>query len=438
MVKSLKLKIFIISTLIILISISIFVSLNFYKFYSKYFKYSWEYTKNNVAKKNLDIIKKQNQGKIFFEKDEYNFIKIPLGENGLVYSDEYSYRPIGYIDIFEDKIIFASHDGNFYFSNKISEIKKGKFNLNKIEQTNFDFKFDFDDGLSYRSILIRDILVHNKNLYVVITGRNKLKEDEYSASPIVLKGNLNLTKNEIKFEKFFDSNELIMDVRGYFSHTGERIVKYTDNNFLLTVPDHALMDDYKTFAKRVNSPDSIIGKIIILNKKKYEIFSYGHRNPQGLFYDNDEDLIFETEHGPTGGDEINLIKKGNHYGWPVASYGARIEGLNITRNHKKNGFTEPLTYWWPTNCGISEITKVNNSFNVKWKKYNLLNACLSGSGANQGESIYRWQYDLKKEKLIKKNQYHIGDRIRDMKYSSKFETIFLLLEDQKSIALIFK
>ena len=110
----------------------------------------------------------------------------------------------------------------------------------------------------------------------------------------------------------------------------------------------------------------------------------------------------------------------------------------MLRNHKKNGYSEPLKYWWPINCGISEITKIDNKFNKNWSNYTLLNACLSGSGANQGYSIYRWEYDLKKEKLIKKNQYHIGDRIRDLKYSTKFNTILLMLEDQKSIGLIFK
>ena len=79
-----------------------------------------------------------------------------------------------------------------------------------------------------------------------------------------------------------------------------------------------------------------------------------------------------------------MIKKGNHYGWPIASYGARIDGLNMVRNHKKNGYSEPLKYWWPVNCGISEITKVDDKFNKKWNNYTLLNACLSGSGANQG------------------------------------------------------
>ena len=198
------------------------------------------------------------------------------------------------------------------------------------------------------------------------------------------------------------------------------------------------MDDYNKFIKRMNSDNSIIGKIILINEKSYKIFSYGHRNPQGLFYDKENDIIFETEHGPTGGDEINLIREGKHYGWPSASYGAKIDKLNKYRNHKKNNFTEPLKYWWPRNCGISEIVKVDESFNENWDGYTLLNACLSGSGANQGESIYRWNYDLKNEKLKQKNQYHIGDRIRDLKYSKKNNVLFLLLENQKSIAMVFK
>jgi len=433
MTKKLKLCLLV----LLLLSGSIFVKINFYKFYSNYFDQKWQFTKSKIEKENKIIIKKQEQGKIFLENDEYNFLKFKLEDNGLKYSEDYSYRPIGYIDLYEDRILFAAHDGNFYLSNKLEEIKKGKFKLDKINKTNFNFRFGFDDWLSYRNILIRDILIDNKHLYVVINGSKKIKEEEYSLSTIVLKGNLDLDKNEIKFEKFFDPNELIIGSTD-FSHSGGRIVKYKNNDFLLTVSDHALMDNYEKFIKKINSKESVIGKIVKLSQNKYEIFSFSHRNPQGLFYDEENDLVFETEHGPTGGDEINLIKKGNHYGWPLASYGAKIDGLNMLRNHKKNGYSEPLKYWWPINCGISEITKIDDEFNKNWGNYTLLNACLSGSGANQGYSIYRWEYDLKKEKLIKKNQYHIGDRIRDLKYSAKFKTIFLMLEDQKSIGLIFK
>ena len=79
------------------------------------------------------------------------------------------------------------------------------------------------------------------------------------------------------------------------------------------------------------SKSSIFGKILKISKEnllnsnertlKYSIFSYGHRNPQGLVEINDR--IFSTEHGPMGGDEINLVQYNRNYGWPLKSYGVR-------------------------------------------------------------------------------------------------------------------
>tara|TARA_Y100000591_G_scaffold331051_1_gene363780 strand:+ start:755 stop:2065 length:1311 start_codon:yes stop_codon:yes gene_type:complete len=432
-----KFKIIVIIFFLSLSFSGLYLHQNFYKFKAIFFEKRWEFFQEKILAKNAKIIELQNQGKIKFEDNDYNFIKFSLEENGLYYRDDYIYRPIGYFDILNDRIIFAAHDGNFYYTNKINEIKEGKFDIKKLSNSSFDFKFNINDEDPYRSILIRDIFIDKKDLYVVINGRKKINSDEYSLSTSVLKGNINFESKKINFKKFFEPNESIIGSTD-FSHSGGRIVKFKDDKFLLTVPDHALMDDYQNFIERMNSNKSIIGKIILIDGKSYEVFSYGHRNPQGLFYDKKNDLIFETEHGPTGGDEINLIKKGNHYGWPLATYGAKIEKLNLFRSHKKNNFTEPLTYWWPRNCGMSEIVKVEANFNKNWEGYNLLNACLSGSGANQGESIYRWKFDPKKQRLTKNGQYHIGDRIRDMKYSNKNEALLLLLEDQKSIAIIFK
>ena len=87
---------------------------------------------------------------------------------------------------------------------------------------------------------------------------------------------------------------------------------------------------------------------------------------------------------------------------------------------------------------MSEIIKPEKNFNKNWKGYVLLNACLTGSGANQGLSIYRWEFNLKNKKLKKKNKYYIGDRIRDMKYSKKDNSILLVLENQKALGIIFK
>ena len=108
-------------------------------------------------------------------------------------------------------------------------------------------------------------------MYVVINGRNKINEDKYSLSTSVLKGEISLDNNNITFEKFFDPKEIIVGSTD-FSHSGGRIAKYKNNNFLLTVPDHALMDDYNLLIEKINSKDSIIGKILMINKKILKFF----------------------------------------------------------------------------------------------------------------------------------------------------------------------
>ena len=85
---------------------------------------------------------------------------------------------MGYIDEFQNRIIFAAHDGTFYFTNEISEIKKGIYKVNKFNKTNFDFKFNIEDEDPYRNILIRDIMIDEENLYVVINGREKIGNDQ--------------------------------------------------------------------------------------------------------------------------------------------------------------------------------------------------------------------------------------------------------------------
>ena len=93
------------------------------------------------------------------------------------------------------------------------------------------------------------------------------------------------------------------------------------------------------------------GKIISIDidTKEYTYFSKGHRNPQGLLYLKDKDVVLSTEHGPKGGDEINKIIKDENYGWPIASYGIiyghEIKKLGPTFEEHVNGFKEPSFYW---------------------------------------------------------------------------------------------
>ena len=81
---------------------------------------------------------------------------------------------------------------------------------------------------------------------------------------------------------------------------------------------------------------------------KTAIWSWGHRNPQSLTVHPETGQIWATEHGPRGGDELNLIEKGKNYGWPVISYGINYNGTQFTQLVKKEGMEQPVHYWVPS------------------------------------------------------------------------------------------
>ena len=80
-----------------------------------------------------------------------------------------------------------------------------------------------------------------------------------------------------------------------------------------------------------------------------EIWSYGHRNPQGLHFDLNTDTLWSIEHGPRGGDEINLIERGKNYGWPVISYGREyVSNLKVSKVSAKDGMEQPIHFYIPS------------------------------------------------------------------------------------------
>ncbi|MGI8525477.1 MAG: PQQ-dependent sugar dehydrogenase [Pseudolabrys sp.] len=79
-----------------------------------------------------------------------------------------------------------------------------------------------------------------------------------------------------------------------------------------------------------------------------EIWSYGHRNPQGLAFNPADGKLWEQEHGPQGGDEINIIGKGKNYGWPVIGYGVNYGGAKLHDSTQKEGMEQPVKYWVPS------------------------------------------------------------------------------------------
>ncbi len=88
------------------------------------------------------------------------------------------------------------------------------------------------------------------------------------------------------------------------------------------------------------------------------IWSYGHRNPQGMAMHPETDQLWAAEHGPKGGDELNLVQRGLNYGWPVITYGLNYDGTPITDQTHAEGMEQPQTYWVPSIavCGIDFYT----------------------------------------------------------------------------------
>jgi glucose/arabinose dehydrogenase len=129
---------------------------------------------------------------------------------------------------------------------------------------------------------------------------------------------------------------------------------------------------------------------------KPEIWSYGHRNPQGLVMKPGTDELWEAEFGPRGGDEINVIERKKNYGWPIATYGREYHGPKIAEG-KKSGTEQPIVYWVPS-ISPSALSFYTGSTFPEWKN-NLFVACLGE------QQIRRLVMDgkkvVKQEELVK-------------------------------------
>ena len=133
-----------------------------------------------------------------------------------------------------------------------------------------------------------------------------------------------------------------------------------------------------------------------------EIYSYGHRNPQGLFYDSYNSTLWESEHGPQGGDELNIINAKKNYGWPVITYGVEYgTAKKIGEGTKKEGMEQPYRYWIPSPA-LSGLILYRGEMFKDWDNSLFLGALKFGS-------LYRLQ--LNDNNHIIKEEILLKDRI---------------------------
>lgn len=165
-------------------------------------------------------------------------------------------------------------------------------------------------------------------------------------------------------------------------HFGSRIAFDNDGYLYFSVGDRGNRDENPQDITRdcgkiyrLNDDGSIPKDNPFIDKKdaKTAIYSYGHRNPQGMAKHPETGEIWVNEHGPKGGDEINIVKKGKNFGWPVISYGINYSGTKFTEITAKEGMEQPLFYWVPS-IAPSGMAFVNSKNYPSWK-----NSILVGS-----------------------------------------------------------
>lgn len=373
----------------------------------------------NFQKKlsNFDAL---NLKETFKLKDNLELKKYVL-QNGFYTGIAITWPGSGYLDFYNDNLFIISARGILGYG----FIEDDKINFRQINHNLYNFinKDQFIKGNEYS---VKDIHISDSKIF--ISYIEEIKDDCWNTS--LLYGNLNY--ENIIFEKLHSDDNCIHSKKNGEkefnpNQSGGRIISANKNIIYFSTGE---------FRSRylAQNKESFNGKILRINLKtgSREVVSIGHRNPQGLYYNLEGNFIVETEHGPFGGDEINIIPLDSsnlpNFGWPIASYGEHYskktgtkEKLNkypLLKSHKDNNFREPAKYFVPS-IGISEIVGINkNIYALSSLRENSI-YFLRLTGSNKFE-------------VVKK--YNLNERIRDMIY--KENKLILFLENSASIGII--
>jgi len=254
---------------------------------------------------------------------------------------------------------------------------------------------------------LNDIVLRNKSgaLGLCLHPQFAKNKQVYLASNYLLDNRMKLriVRYELNKDTLLNPLTILKDIPANQNHTGCRLVFGPDKKLYITTGDAdqpMMAQDLKAYngkILRMNDDGSIPADnpFYKSDTARKEIWSYGHRNPQGIAFQPGTGLLYESEHGPTGGDEINLIKKGSNYGWP-----------GVHHDDQRPGMESPLKQYTPS-IGPGEIM-FYNAAQFPQLKGKLLVACL------RGESILNLTLENNKitdQLVMLKNQY---GRIRSL------------------------
>ena len=238
----------------------------------------------------------------------------------------------------ENTILFTELPGNLKIINLLDKTITNIPNTPKVHYAS-------QGGLS--EVILDPEFKSNNKIYLSYSAKNKDNKSTLFLSSAELKDST-LENQKVIFEAIAPRRTSV--------HLGAKIAFMHDGTLLLNSGDGF---DHREKAQYL---DNHFGKIIRINTDGTvpqdnpfvntagalpEIYSYGHRNMQGLIVTSSGD-IYENEHGPKGGDEMNLIKPSLNYGWPAITYGIDYSGAVISPFTEKEGMEQPLLYWTPS------------------------------------------------------------------------------------------
>jgi len=323
-------------------------------------------------------------------------------------------------------------DGNSFiveFSKQLSFGDRTAFIIHSNESKNFDkdsLEIYFQNGYYFKNSNLKKInlpkkftTVKNGGIKTIFEHRSMkfafisaLDNECFYASIVMIDNGEEIFKTKCLPSKKIDFNGL---GSAHLHHDGKILLS-------IGAPEQASSEIRALAQER----DSFFGKIIEINKidlnkiiegsKKnlqVEIFSFGHRNPQGLI--KVKESFFSVEHGPKGGDELNKIKKNKNYGWPIVSYGTQYDydedGKAYEVNHEKNMFEEPLFAFVPS-FGISSLSVCPSSLIKYYKKPCLLALSLYGNSHMPGRSIIIYLLNEKMDKVHSTEKIYLRDNLK--------------------------
>lgn len=370
---------------------------------------------------------KQFTNRYFFP--ETNFLDLSYFELPVDFANKILHESYGdpvypfYIDIYKENVIFANKEGSFFYE-KIKNLLNRKIE-NKYINSNLP------------NSELTDIIIIDGFIYAALVKKN---------NDGCFQDSLNIYKAKINFSKLYfvkvlgskyDSTTLeecdknFSPVGGALAYSKRDNNLYFSGNSFLSDSEKKPDVDKATDFLRTSKFSSIFA--FNLTNNQLNVISTGHRNPLGLVV-NKNNQIISTEHGPRGGDEINKILPGKNYGWPDVSYGEPYSTrpgsiYYYKKDHKKNGFEEPVFSFIPS-IGISRIIEIENAFSKKWQNNYFVSSL-------KDRSLYRIELSEESDKLKYMERMRVGKRIRDIAYDKNKKVFLLALEDNPSSLGVF-